>query len=72
MTMNTAHFPHQGAIKHPTIDDYRTELALAEDAARRMTGNRNELVRWRRLIRKLQWAADARPSPSRSERSEAA
>lgn len=74
MTMSAARFPHLGAIEHPTIDDYRMELMLIEaDASEHYwLGNSYHISRWRKLQRRLQWAADARTPVSEPARRNAA
>lgn len=58
MSLSAAHFPHQGEIQNPTIDDYRTELSLIE--AEGLPFKTWQMDRWQRLIRRLRWMQDAK------------
>lgn len=58
------HFPFQGEIPNPTLNDYQTELTLIEDSARWSWPQGSPMdimksrrvIRWRALVRRLQWA----------------
>lgn len=58
MTRFAADFPHQGRIENPTIDDYRMELSLM----RMKPSQGGDCRRWEGVIRRLQFAAEARTS----------
>lgn len=59
--MEAAHFPHQGEILNPTLQDYEVELMLVEEHAVRLrkergdTSGYNKLIAWKRLVRRLRW-----------------
>lgn len=72
MTMNAAHFPHQGMIVSPTQADYAREAELFRDdmlrarplATKRELATLAELhIAYARVARRLSWV----PRPATSE-----